>query len=330
MLDQIRHEKTPEGEPPGPEHVPEAGQPGETVPPEPAAPKPERTAVSVAVRRQQRRRAAGRQGAKTVPVRRQAADAAKRQRRIYDVPVPEEPEKAAPQKAETSAGILHPGTLREAAAGLVLLLFACIGLCALIRGGIRTFRERRGAQNAAVTQCILPLCVMDMPSFASPDALTDEQFLTAAVWAFITDGRLADYPTDTNLCTVPAAEIAKAGNARFGTERKPEYRTVGFTDTLRFYYDADRDSYLLPADPRWFGNLPEVQRCTEQDGLYTVQVVCRPEQPSWYQTEAPVVRNSTFTLKQAHGSWQIVALQTDAPDAQNDQETEPTDEHEDD
>ena len=73
-----------------------------------------------------------------------------------------------------------------------------------------------------------------------------------------------------------------------------------------------------------------MQSVTEQDGLYTVSVVCRPEQPSWYQTEAPVVRHSEFIMKQAHGTWQIAALHTDAPDAQNEEETEPTHEQEDD
>ncbi len=344
----------PESEPVTPEAEPDAAQPAEDSTPEPAPPdtpeqeqetseqepapetteqkpapeplKPERSLVSVAIRRQQRRRAAGKQSAKTVPVRRQAADAEKRQRRIYDVPVLEE----TPQEQPEASAKPQRRTLREAAFGLALLLFALIGLFSLARTGIRSAKERSSTKNAAVTQCILPLCVMDMPSFETPDDLTDQQFLTAAVWAFITDGRLAEYPSDTNLCTVPAAEIVKAGNLRFGTARQPECRTVGFTDALRFYYDADQDSFLLPADPRYFGNLPEVQSVTEQNGLYTVSVVCRPEQPSWYQTEAPVVRHSEFIMKQAHGTWQIAALHTDAPDAQNEEETEPTHEQEDD
>ena len=347
-------EPAPESEPVTPEAEPDAAQPAEDSTPEPAPPdtpeqeqetseqepapetpeqkpapeplKPERSLVSVAIRRQQRRRAAGKQSAKTVPVRRQAADAEKRQRRIYDVPVLEE----TPQEQPKASAKPQRRTLREAAFGLALLLFALIGLFSLARTGIRSAKERSSTKNAAVTQCILPLCVMDMPSFETPDDLTDQQFLTAAVWAFITDGRLAEYPSDTNLCTVPAAEIVKAGNLRFGTARQPECRTVGFTDALRFYYDADQDSFLLPADPRYFGNLPEVQSVTEQNGLYTVSVVCRPEQPSWYQTEAPVVRHSELIMKQAHGTWQIAALHTDAPDAQNEEETEPTHEQEDD
>ena len=319
-----QEQDTTEQEPDTPEQEPSPETPEQKPAPEPL--KPERSLVSVAIRRQQRRRAAGKQSAKTVPVRRQAADAAKRQRRIYDVPVLEE----TPQEQPEASAKPQRRTLREAAFGLALLLFALIGLFSLARTGIRSAKERSSTKNAAVTQCILPLCVVDMPSFEKPEDLTDQQFLTAAVWAFITDGRLAEYPSDTNLCTVPAAEIVKAGNLRFGTARQPECRTVGFTDALRFYYDADQDSFLLPADPRYFGNLPEVQSVTEQDGLYTVSVVCRPEQPSWYQTEAPVVRHSEFIMKQAHGTWQIAALHTDAPDAQNEEETEPTHEQEDD
>ncbi|MBP0966180.1 MAG: hypothetical protein J5722_00965 [Oscillospiraceae bacterium] len=312
MLDQLRHEKKPE-----------------------TAPEKQPVPVSVAVRRQQRRRAAGKQAAKPVPVRRQSADAAKRTRRIYDVPEQPVPEqkpalqtalKTAPKAAEKT-DLLRRIRLRDAAVGLVLLVFACIGAVSLISAVSNAAKIRKDEKNAALTQCILPLCVMDMPSFSAPDELSDEQFLTAAVWAYITDGRLSEHPTDTNLCTVPAAEIAAAGNARFGTARKPQYRTIGFTDALRFYYDPDQDSYLLPADPRYFGNLPEVLSCTEQNGLYTVNAVCRPEQPAWYQTDAPAVRNLVFTMQQNHGAWQICALQSDAPDAQNEDETEPEDPH---
>lgn len=314
MLDQLRHEKKPE-----------------------TAPEKQPVPVSVAVRRQQRRRAAGKQAAKPVPVRRQSADAEQRARRIYDVPaapVPgqkpvQTPEKlpAPKPKPAEKADPLRRIRLRDAAVGLVLLLFACIGAISLISAASKAAKARKSEKNEALTQCILPLCIMDMPSFSAPDELTDEQFLTAAVWAYITDGKLRAHPTDTNLCTVPAADIAAAGNARFGTARKPLYRTIGFTDALRFYYDADQDSYLLPADPRYFGNLPEVVSCTEQDGLYTVNAVCRPEQPAWYQTDAPAVRNLVFTMQQNHGAWQICALQSDAPEAQNDDETEPEDPH---
>ncbi len=326
MLDRLRQEKHPEDVKPEPPE--ETASPKPEQPAEEKKPLPERQAVSVAVRRQQRRRAAGNPAARAVPVRRQAADAAKRQRtglpaRTEQSAQAEPSDKAEPPKEKRSI-------LRDAAFGAILLIFAGIGVYALAQHGITAVRERNNAQNAAVTQCILPLCVMDMPSFEKPDDLTDEQFLTAAVWAMITDGRLADYPTETNLCTVPAADVTAAGNARFGTARKPEYRTVGFTDAIRFYYDADQDSYLLPADPRYFGNLPEVQSCKEQNGVYTVTAVCRPEQPQWYQTEAPVTRHAEFKLKQTGGTWQIVSLHTDAPDAQKDTETEPTQENEDD
>ena len=216
--------------------------------------------------------------------------------------------------------------LRDAAFGLVLLVFAGIGIWSAAARCMAAYRAKKdnSAQLAAVRQCILPLALMDMPSFESPDELTDEQFLTAAVWALIADGGLADYPTDTNLCTVPASAVAAAGNARFGTSRQPEYKTIGFTDLLRFYYDADQQCYLLPADPRFFGNLPEIETCSRtSDGLYAVSAVYRPEQPVWYQTEAPVVRHAELTMRQDAESWQILSLKTDAPepDAEASEET---------
>ena len=191
-----------------------------------------------------------------------------------------------------------------------------MGRCILTTGRIaeKPYRIRVIDRNVYTVE---ELCY----SIAQCASFLDEDFMD---WALIADGGLADYPTDTNLCTVPASAVAAAGNARFGTSRQPEYKTIGFTDLLRFYYDADQQCYLLPADPRFFGNLPEIETCSRtSDGLYAVSAVYRPEQPVWYQTEAPVVRHAELTMRQDADSWQILSLKTDAPepDAEASEET---------
>lgn len=282
---------------------------------------PAKAKVPVAVRRQPKRQ---RTDTKPAPVQKKRANVTVSPKKKA---APVQPESVPAQEAaKPQPRKQRYVRLRDAAVGLVLLVFAGIGIWSAAARCLAAYRAKKdnSAQLAAVRQCILPLALMDMPSFESPDELTDEQFLTAAVWALIADGGLADYPTDTNLCTVPASAVAAAGNARFGTSRQPEYKTIGFTDLLRFYYDADQQCYLLPADPRFFGNLPEIGACKRtSDGLYAVSAVYRPEQPVWYQTEAPVVRHAELTMRQDAESWQILSLKTDAPepDAEASEET---------
>ena len=203
---------------------------------------------------------------------------------------------------------------QETVFGLILLMLSAVGICTLAGRGIALAAAHKSgaAQKSEIMQCILPLTLADTPAFASPDALTDEQFLTAAVWAMIADGKLADYPADAGLCTVPASDVAAAGNARFGTARQPEHRTIGFTELIRFYYDPDQQCYFLPVQPQYLGNLPEITACTsEQETLYRIHAVCRPDQPAWAKTEAPAVKQTEFVLRRSGSTWQILSLKTD-------------------
>lgn len=215
------------------------------------------------------------------------------------------------QPAAEAAAAVRDTRLRDAVIGLILVILAAIGVWTLVQQGIAYFRHAQSddAPTAAWAQCILPLTVIDAPAFSSPDELTDEQFLTAAVWCLITDGKLAAYETDTDLRTVPAADVIAAGNARFGTSRSPACSTIAFTGELRFYYDADQKCFLLPADPKYFGYLPEIETYTAENGVYRVTAAYRPEQPSWYQSEGSVVKRMTYTLTESGGFWQIKALE---------------------
>ena len=231
------------------------------------------------------------------------------------VPVPEtQREHAKAPKSSTEALEKRRKTRRqETVFGLILLILSAVGICTLVRQGIAFAAAHKAgaAQRSAITQCILPLTLADTPAFESPDTLTDEQFLTAAVWAMIADGKLPDYPADAGLCTVPASDVTAAGNARFGTARQPEHRTIGFTELIRFYYDPDQQCYFLPVQPQYLGNLPEITSCSAEQELYRVKAVCRPDQPAWAKTEAPAVREAEFVLRRSGSTWRILSLKTD-------------------
>jgi len=192
---------------------------------------------------------------------------------------------------------------RDVIVGVLLVLLAAYGVCALVLRGIAyadRLRADDNTQHEAVAACILPLVVIDMPEFEDPGALSDDQFLTAAIWAAVTSGKLSDYPESFDMHTVPAADLIAEGNRLFAVNRSPACHTIGFSGDLRFYYDAETDSYLLPANPELFTYVPVIREMTETEtGQYLVTADYQAEQPSW-KTDAPkTVKTMQFTVQES-------------------------------
>lgn len=237
--------------------------------------------------------------------------------RSADAEAAEEPDPklpAAPDKEQPKAPADPPQKthrVRDLTVGAVLLIFALLGLYTAVSGGVslvRRLREKEDPRIPAVQERILPLVIADFPEFDDPDTLTDDQFLTAAVWTMVTNGRLGRYPENLGMRTVPAEDIAAAGNVCFGTSRRPEYRTIGFSGDIRFYYDKEQRSYLLPASPRLFTYVPQVQSLRDQDGAVTAEVAYYAEEPVWLSEKSELIKTMEFTLTGSGTAWQIRAL----------------------
>jgi hypothetical protein len=199
---------------------------------------------------------------------------------------------------------------RDLLTGLLLVALALFGVYALIvriRDHAAALRASDPAKEAAKA-CILPLVITDLPEFSDPGELSDDQFLTAAIWAAVTEGKLAQYEESFGLCSVPVSDLTALGNRLFGVNRSPAYHTIGFSGELRFYYDAEAGCYMLPADPELFTYEPEIREMTQNaDGLYTVTADYLAEQPAWKQTAPQTVKTMVFTLAESGGNWQVRA-----------------------
>ena len=201
---------------------------------------------------------------------------------------------------------------RDILTGLVLVLLAAYGLFALVQRGIDRARllTSNTVTEDAVKETLLPLVLTDMPDFADPSALTDDQFMTAAIWAAITQGRLAEFPQSFDMYTVPAETLTAIGNRLFAVNRDPSCHTIGFSGELRFYYDAEADTYLLPADPELFTYEPVIREMTEQpDGQYLVTVDYAAEQPAWNTAEPRIIKTVQYTVQHGDGGWAVRASQ---------------------
>ena len=231
-------------------------------------------------------------------------DAEERRRRLYAAlntqPEAEEEHSAPPRKYRT----------RDVLAGIVLVLLAAYGIYALVLRGIdraNALRQNSAAMDAAAAS-ILPLVITDIPEFADPGELTDEQFMITAIWTAITQGKLSNYNAAFEMCSVPSADLTALGNQLLGVNRSPVHRTIAFSGEIRFYYDAETDSYLLPSDPELFTYRPVIRSMEQNDaGQYTVTADYVAEQPAWKQTEPLTVKTMQFTLEERSGIWQVRA-----------------------
>lgn len=197
---------------------------------------------------------------------------------------------------------------RDILAGLVLVLLSIYGIYALVLRGmeyVRTLNQDNAAKDAAAA-CILPLVITDTPEFSDPGELTDEQFLTVSVWAAVTQDKLTGYPQNFDMYSVPAADLTALGNQLFGVNRSPKHHTIGFSGELRFYYDAETDSYLLPANPELFTYEPVIREMQQNDaGEYTVTADFVAEQPAWKQAEPVTVKTMQYTLTEQNGVFRV-------------------------
>ena len=210
---------------------------------------------------------------------------------------------------EAASASAHP--LRDGIAGILLVLLAIVGILGLIQCGIFWGRQLTNAEDsrtAAIRETVLPLVLIDQADFDSPDDLTDEQFLTASVWMLIADGQLYRYPLNFEMREIPAADVTAAGNRRFGTSRKPAYKTIGFTGDLRFYYDQQTGNYLVPADPQLFTYIPEITALNDTEDGVEAEVLYRAEMPAWQAEEgmpARTVKTVVYTLTKSGEKWQV-------------------------
>ena len=212
----------------------------------------------------------------------------------------------------------------DAILGAVLLALSVCGIAGLVHQG-RSLAQRLGktsAREAAVTQCLLPFALAETPAFDAPEALSDSDFLTLAAWSMICDGALSGYPEENGLRIVPEDDLTAAGNARLGTSRQPEYKTIGFTDDIRFYYDEPKKSWILPESPQWFGREPVIREMYSENGGYTVEADLMQAQPAWSKQAPETAASAVFTVCEQDGIWQVTALHY-AGEPESEPETEP-------
>jgi len=203
---------------------------------------------------------------------------------------PEEPEQQPEEQKKSAARYFKSGRRRGARRGmallgLIVLIFALIGVIATVVTGIRIIRSARDTSylKEEMYYTLLPLTTYAPDAFENVNDTRQDALMLAALYRITnreTIRHLQDpsyvspYPTDEfGRTAIPKAEVAASYAALFGPEAVPDYHTFGGDTGFHFTYEYD-----------------------EAAGIYYVPYT---ESPSTYETAVDTIQRAgnTYTVR---------------------------------
>lgn len=192
---------------------------------------------------------------------------------------------------------------------MIFSILACIGLVTTIAKCISSI-DRYTSGNSKKEEfenAVYPAVIMDIESFTSPEDLSSEQIITAAIWSMIMDkDTVSKYETTFDVVMIPAADVESAAVNFFeGTIPELEHATVGPAES-RFYYNEETKSYNVPVSPVTFTYSPEVREATKSGDEYTVSVDYIDELPAWLPKTSS--KSVEYVLVETNGKYKLKAM----------------------
>lgn len=132
--------------------------------------------------------------------------------------------------------------------GIVVIIFAVIGLAAVIAGiifGVGKLTDQ-SAKKSEYESFITPVIMFDPDPFDDVTKGNQEQLINAAIWALLkSDLDTSVYATDDGNLSIPQSDVEKYFSKLFGPEAKPEHRSVTGLG-YEFSYDSAKQAYIVP------------------------------------------------------------------------------------
>lgn len=132
--------------------------------------------------------------------------------------------------------------------GIVVIIFAVIGLAAVIAGiifGVGKLTDQ-SAKKSEYESFITPVIMFDPDPFDDVTKGNQEQLINAAIWALLkSDLDTSVYATDDGNLSIPQKDVEKYFSKLFGPEAKPEHTSVTGLG-YEFSYDSAKQAYIVP------------------------------------------------------------------------------------
>lgn len=183
--------------------------------------------------------------------------------------------------------------------GIIVIILSMIGLVSVISftaGKISDVVNNTGQKNE-FSHIVYPLVICDPAPFDDVSKLNGDTVVTAACWQIILGGDTDRYTKDFDYITVPAADIEQAAAELFGEGLTIEHTSIINSD-IQFYYSAEKDSYRIPYDPKYFSYSPTVEEISKSGSTYTVEVGYISPTPTWFSAnETKPEKYMIYTLE---------------------------------
>ncbi|MDD6060728.1 MAG: hypothetical protein PUB97_10210 [Ruminococcus sp.] len=181
--------------------------------------------------------------------------------------------------------------------GAVFSVLAVIGLVTVIAGGVGLIKRFTSGEEKkdGFTELVYPAVIMDIEAFDSPDELTSNQIITAAIWSIVmSEERVSKYSVSpgTDTIFIPYMDVEARAVEMFG-ENHPEFNhcTVGPLESRFVYSDG---AYNVKLNPITFTYSPEIRSIVKSGNKYTLTVDYIDELPFWM--EKSVAKTVEFSL----------------------------------
>lgn len=194
--------------------------------------------------------------------------------------------------------------------GAVFSVLAVIGLVTVIAGGVGLIKRFTSGEEKkdGFTELVYPAVIMDIEAFDSPDELTSNQIITAAIWSIVmSEERVSKYSVSpgTDTIFIPYMDVEARAVEMFG-ENHPEFNhcTVGPLESKFVYSDG---AYNVKLNPITFTYSPEIRSIVKSGNKYTLTVDYIDELPFWM--EKSVAKTVEFSLtEKGDGSYTIDSM----------------------
>lgn len=184
--------------------------------------------------------------------------------------------------------------------GVIVTLFALIGLCTTVRYSAKYFRNFASGQETRndLNTLIYPLVIMDISEFDSVSELSSDQIISAALWSLVMSADdMEKYEATLDVISVPAVDVEAYAAKLFGTNLPAlEHGTVG-SGELTFYYNSDTKSYNVPTNPVTFTYIPDITSISKNSSEYTLTVDYIREIPEWMEQSKNFSREVSKTVE---------------------------------
>ncbi|MGN0576308.1 MAG: hypothetical protein ACI4J2_09785 [Ruminococcus sp.] len=199
--------------------------------------------------------------------------------------------------------------------GVIMCIFAAVGLVFSVRYGIRYFRSFTAGedQKDGFAEVVYPAVIMDIESFAAPADLPSDQIISAALWSLVmSEEDMAKYSATFDIISVPAIDVEAYAAKLFGNNLPEiQHATVG-SGELKFYYNEDTKSYNVPVNPITFTYRPKISSVSKTDDEYTIVVDYVKELPSWMENSKnggeQISKTAEYKLHENNGSYTISSM----------------------